>query len=151
MKTSDMYSGEEREGETLEEKIEQKIEERRGSTLNTPPRYKKSSNFLDYALPFSYQERWEQARKDILKFITSTTMNKFPVQGNEGLYGWTIRGTNKVNIRDDLHSLQKLETDIHECTHTPDEYETRRRTEWKLQALLPEERKYGGKLREYIL
>lgn len=126
------------------------LEERVESELSHEPGYQKLRNFLDYALPFSYQERFEQARRDILRFIPSTTMNKFPVQGNEGLYGWTIRGTNQVNVRDDLQGRKKLETDIHECTHTPDEYETRRRTEWKVQALLPEEGgKYGKKLKEY--
>lgn len=147
METSDNYqSGEQPRdyfrGENLEEKVE--VEHERP--------YKRINNFLDYASPFTYQERFEQERRDILKFIPATVMNKFPVQGYEWLYGWTIRGTNTVNVRDDLYGLKKLETDIHECTHTPDEYETRRRTEGKIEALLREEwgeGKYGRKRREY--
>lgn len=164
METNDIYeSGEQQEqhredqrgANFLERKLENKLKieldyAHKPSYLQPP--YKKINNFLDYASPFTYQERFEQERRDILKFIPTAVMNKFPVQGNEWLYGWTIRGTNQVNVRDDLYGLKKLETDIHECTHTPDEYETRRRTEWKMETLLGEERgggKYGRKRREY--
>lgn len=144
METSDNYqSGEQHRDNLSRENLEEKV------GAEQAPSYKKTNNFLDYALPFSYQERFEQERRDILKFIPATVMNKFPVQGYEWLYGWTIRGTNQVNVRDDLYGLKKLETDIHECTHTPDEYETRRRTEGKMEALLPEEGKYGKKRKRY--
>ena len=105
-----------------------------------------SSPSLSYISPHSYQERWEQERRDILKFVPWNTMEKFPLAGNESLYGWTHRHKDgKVHLRDDLQGLQKLETDLHECGHTPDEYETRRRTEWKMECMLPKEERYKTK------
>ncbi len=142
METSNSYqSGEQSRDNARGENLEGKVE------AESEPSYKKTNNCLDYALPFTYQERFEQERRDILKFIPATVMNKFPVPGYEWLYGWTIRGTNKVNVREDLYGLKKLETDIHEGTHTPDEYETRRRTEAKIEAQFPEKKKYESKSR----
>ncbi len=138
METRETFPGLELMTSTIGEKGEQE-----------PTYNKKSSNFLDYTHFSSYHDRFQQERRDILKFIPATTLHTFPVQGHEWLYGWTVRGTSTVNIRDDLSGLKRLETDIHESTHTPDEYETRRRTECRMEWLFPKEEKYRMKPKEY--
>ncbi len=86
----------------------------------------------------------------MLKFTPAAVMEKFPLQGNEGLYGWTFRNSGKVHLRDDLYGEKKMETDLHECAHTPDERETRYRTEERMRAMrVNEEEKYRTKPEEY--
>ena len=67
----------------------------------------------------------------------------FPKSGNEGLYGFTYRHSGKIGLREDLDPREKLDTDIHESMHTPDEYETRKITEWIMQFIV------GGYKTEY--
>ena len=96
---------------------------------------------LSYVQPHSYDERFHKERRDTLKFMQFTTVQKFPRSGNEGLYGFTFRD-GKVNWRDDLHSFQKLKTDVHESIHTPNERETRYITDEILIPLFPHRKKY---------
>ena len=103
---------------------------------------------LSYVQPDSYLDRWWKERRDVLRFMPWTTVEKFPRQGNEGLYGFTFRD-GKVNWREDLHSERKLETDVHESGHTPDEQETRYRVEEKMRALFPTKKNYDFGPKEY--
>lgn len=105
---------------------------------------------LSYLPPDTYLERFRQAKEDPTRTIPFQTVQKFPKSGNEGLYGWTYRNKDgAIRIRDDLTGLRKLETDIHESIHTPDEYETRVLTRWILDALIPPRERYSTKPPEY--
>ena len=96
------------------------------------------------------QERFEKERNDTLKFTPFATVQKFPRSGNEGLYGWTFRNKDgNVHIRDDLCGVKKIETDLHECGHTPDERETRYRTDEKMKPMFTEQQKYITGPKEY--
>ena len=44
--------------------------------------------------------------------------------------GFTYLGQDRMTLRDDLVGKTKKMVDIHESIHTPDEYETRRLTDW---------------------
>ncbi|GEM_PF-7070630 len=101
---------------------------------------------FSYVAPHSYKDRFQKDRSDTTRFTPFASMQKFAKQGNEGLYGWTFRNKDgHVHLRDDLSGYSKLETDLHECGHTPDERETRYRTEEKLRAMIPQEEKYKTK------
>ena len=107
---------------------------------------------ISYSQPHSYDEMWRKERRDITKFTPNSHMQKFPLNGNEGLYGWTLKNKDgKVHIRDDLYGFRKLETDLHECGHTEWEYETRRRTDEKMKIMFPEVERYQTKPPEYPL
>lgn len=103
-----------------------------------------------YVQPHSYLERFRKERRDLLKFTPTAVMEKFPLQGNEGLYGWTFRNSGKVHLRDDLYGERKMETDLHECAHTADERETRYRTEERMKAMLGKKERYRTEPREYL-
>ena len=126
----------------LEEKVE------RESAYSGQLRQDRASP-LSYVQPHSYHERFQKERRDVLKFTPTAVMQKFPLQGNERLYGWTFRNSGTVHIRDDLYGEQKLETDLHECAHTADERETRYRTEERMKAMIAPEEKYRIKPKEY--
>ena len=49
------------------------------------------NNPPSYIHPFTYQERLQRERRDIFRVTPFATMQKFPRQGNEELYGWTLR------------------------------------------------------------
>ncbi len=96
-----------------------------------------------YSAHLSYLHRFREERRDITRFLPATTLQTFPRQGNEGLYGWTHRQKDGIiNVREDLQGEKKIKTIIHESIHTPDEYETRRLTEWIMESMFPEEEKY---------
>ncbi|MBS3124094.1 hypothetical protein J4437_05685 [Candidatus Woesearchaeota archaeon] len=104
----------------------------------------------NYSIQNDYLTRFRNEQKDLLKFIPLAHIDKFPKNGNEGLYGWTWRNKNgKVNLREDLTGTKKLEVDIHECCHTPDEYETRVLTAEIMKTILPEEKKYLRNWKDY--
>ncbi len=85
------------------------------------------------------------------RFLPATTMHTFPKQGNEGLYGWTHRQKDgMINVRENLHGEKRIETIIHESIHTPDEYETKRLTEWIMESMFPKEERYRTKPEEYV-
>ena len=82
----------------------------------------------------SYLERRQEAMHDFTDRVPGKHMNTFPSAGNAGLYGFTYLGDVKVWRRDDLigGEFAKM-VDVHESIHTPDEYETRRLTEWMME------------------
>lgn len=108
-----------------------------------------------YILSHSYQQRWQQERRDLWKFIPFTVIKQFPVSGNEGLYGFTIPGSGIINQREDLQFIgrglwtKQEENQIHESIHTNDEYETRILTAWILESMFPREEKYRTRPKEY--
>jgi len=84
----------------------------------------------------SYLDRFRAEQKDLLRFLPFVGVSKFPLNGNRGLYGWTYRDkSGEINIREDLEGEKKTEVMVHEAIHTPDEYETRRLTEWIMESM----------------
>jgi len=82
----------------------------------------------------SYLERRNEALHDFTDRVPGKHMNTFPSSGNAGLYGFTYLGDQRVWRRDDLIGSEFAKmVDVHECIHTPDEYETRRITEWMME------------------
>lgn len=78
----------------------------------------------------SYLDKRLEALHDFSDRVPGKHMNTLPVNIMGGILGFTYLGDNSITRRDDLTgSLAKM-VDIHECIHTPDEYETRRITEW---------------------
>lgn len=90
----------------------------------------------------SYRQQWEMERRDLWKFMPATVVRQFPLNGNEGLYGFTLRGSGIINIRDDLSDKLKSEVICHESIHTTDEYETRILSRWIMDSMMPEKEKY---------
>lgn len=93
----------------------------------------------DYGLLLaSYIERREEAMRDFTDRVPGKHMNTFPSSGNAGLYGFTYLGDQRVWRRDDLIGSEFAKmVDVHESIHTPDEYETRRITEWMMERERP--------------
>ncbi len=86
----------------------------------------------------SYLERRNQALHDFTDRVPGKHMNTFPSSGNAGLYGFTYIGDQRVWRRDDLIGTEFAKmVDVHESIHTPDEYETRRITEWMMEKEKP--------------
>ena len=82
----------------------------------------------------SYLERRQEAMHDFTDRVPGKHINTFPSAGNAGLYGFTYLGDVKVWRRDDLIGSEFAKmVDVHESIHTPDEYETRRLTEWMME------------------
>lgn len=102
-----------------------------------------------YTQPHHESTRVEKERRDTLKFTAPAHVCHFPHEGNQGLYGFTYRGTGQVHLREDLTDKFKMEVDLHECGHTPDEYETRRRTDMKLESMFPTFEKYRTQPPQY--
>lgn len=103
-----------------------------------------------YVLPLDYLSRWKAERRDITKFLPFMLVHTFPRQGNERLYGFTLRNKpGTIHRREDLYGENKVNTDIHERTHRPDELETRYVTDWKMEWMFPKEEKYRTKPKEY--
>jgi|TARA_B100001971_G_C18138568_1_gene509043 hypothetical protein len=78
----------------------------------------------------TYLDRRQDALHDFTDRVPGKHMESFPISGNEGLYGFTFLGDQKVWRRDDLTGNFAKMVDIHECIHTPNEYETRILTSW---------------------
>ncbi|MCH8004204.1 MAG: hypothetical protein IH934_06265 [Nanoarchaeota archaeon] len=78
----------------------------------------------------TYLKRRQDALHDFTDRVPGKNLETFPVSGNEGIYGYTFLGDIKVWRRDDLSGKFAKMVDIHECIHTPDEYETRILTDW---------------------
>src|SRR3989338_5745026 len=82
----------------------------------------------------SYLERRHEAMNDFTDRVPGKHLHTFPSSGNAGLYGFTYLGDQRVWRRDDLIGSEFAKmVDVHECIHTPDEYETRRITEWMME------------------
>ena len=86
-----------------------------------------------YGLAGAYLDRRVEAMHDFTDRVPGKQLNSFSVSGNEGLFGFTYLGDVHVWRRDDLTGELAKMVDVHESIHTPDEYETRRITEWMMQ------------------
>ena len=123
--------------------IDDLVDERK----NIKDESKDKTNYLQNDL---YLKMWKNEKKDPLKFVPIVSVKRFHKSGNEWLYGWTIRGSGIVNQRDDLEERDyRLTNYIHEAIHTPDEYETRKLTEWIMKTIEPVNEKYKNKPEEY--
>jgi hypothetical protein len=81
----------------------------------------------------AYLDKRIESLFDFTGRVPGKLLHPFPVSGNEGLFGFTYLGDIHAWRRDDLLGTNKgEETDIHECIHTPDEYETRVLTSWMM-------------------
>lgn len=92
-----------------------------------------SSIYPFYSLIGAYLDRRIESMHDFTDRVPGKNLETFPVAGNEGLYGYTFLGDVKAWRRDDLTGDFAKMVDVHECIHTPDEYETRRITEWMME------------------
>jgi hypothetical protein len=117
--------------------------------LASVPHYPEVQLDTSYAPQDEYVVQFHQDRADPSRFLPCTTMSTFPKSGNEGLYGWTWSAkSGQINVRDDLQGEFKTEVDVHESIHTPNEYETRRLTEWIMNFIFPKKLRYW-KMKEY--
>jgi hypothetical protein len=85
-----------------------------------------------------YASRVDRARDDFTSRIDKS-LELLPKSLMGGILGFTYLGSGKMTRRDDLFGDMALMVDVHESIHTPDEYETRRLTDW---ILLRERPKY---------
>jgi len=80
----------------------------------------------------TYLNRRMKALHDFTDRVPGKFMNILPKSLMGGILGFTYLGDNSVTRREDLNGDFAYHVDVHECIHTPDEYETRRITEWML-------------------
>ena len=83
----------------LEEVIENSIQRQQNDYPRQQNHYQlqqhsERNNPLSYTPPFTYQERFQKERRDIFRVTPFASLQRFPRQGNEGLYGWTARSKN---------------------------------------------------------
>lgn len=83
-----------------------------------------------------YKDRLDQARQDFTSRIDKS-LEILPKSLMGGVLGFTYLGSAKMTRRDDLFGDMALMVDVHEAIHTPDEYETRRLTDWILKMERP--------------
>jgi hypothetical protein len=80
----------------------------------------------------TYLNKRMKAINDFTDKVPGKFMKTLPKSVMGGILGFTYLGDNSVTRRDDLAGDFAYEVDVHECIHTPDEYETRRITEWMI-------------------
>ena len=80
----------------------------------------------------TYLNRRMKALRDFTDRVPGKFMNILPKSIMGGILGFTYLGNNSITRREDLSGDFAYEVDVHECIHTPDEYETRRITEWMM-------------------
>ena len=87
-----------------------------------------------YGITGTYLDRRIEAMHDFTDRVPGKHLHTFPSSGNEGLFGFTYLGDVHAWRRDDLIGTEFAKmVDVHESIHTPDEYETRRITEWMME------------------
>jgi hypothetical protein len=102
-----------------------------------PSQFQNISNFpssSNYGPTFStYLEKRQEMLNDFTDRVPGKHLHTFPSSGNAGLFGFTYLGDVNAWRREDLIGTEfSLMVDVHESIHTPDEYETRRITEWMM-------------------
>lgn len=91
-----------------------------------------------YGIIGAYLDKRIEAMHDFTDRVPGKHLHTFPSSGNEGLFGFTYLGDVRAWRRDDLIGTKfAKEVDVHESIHTPDEYETRRITEWMMSEERP--------------
>lgn len=93
--------------------------------------------------PYSVQRLEQILFTKVMHCVPLRRMNFFSGQANPGLYGYMYPHTNEINLNDNLHEgyseydkggVEVHET-LHQFNHISDEYDTRRWTEAKIEAL----------------
>ena len=116
---------------TITKQKENKTKDNYSISLIYENNYEKERLSIDYkSTRGTYLNKRQEALQDFSDRVPGKSLETFPVSGNEGLYGYTFLGDIKVWRRDDLSGKFAKMVDIHECIHTPDEYETRILTDW---------------------
>ncbi len=97
---------------------------------------------IDYILLFAYDGSMDGAGHDYLTNLECArqdftnrldkALSLLPRSLMGGVLGFTYLGSGKMTRRDDLVGEIANMVDVHEAIHTPDEYETRRLTDWML-------------------
>ena len=91
-----------------------------------------------YGVMGAYLDRRIEAMHDFTDRVPGKHLHTFPSSGNQGLFGFTYLGDQRIWRRDDLIGSEFAKmVDVHESIHTPDEYETRRITEWMMEKEKP--------------
>lgn len=114
---------------------------------------KKSGKIHDGEEIGKYIADVRKRKEDFTNLVPWRQVERFPLHGNRGLYGFTYRHEGKIHIREDLDQAphKKTETDLHESIHTPNERETRYLTAWMLEHLFPDVETYQkGKPPKYV-
>lgn len=87
---------------------------------------------IDYKIPLShYWEQFQEQKQDFTNRVDKS-LHIFPESMMGGILGFTYLGENFMARRADLVGDTAKMVDVHEAIHTPDEYETRRLTDWML-------------------
>ncbi|MFC1768724.1 hypothetical protein ACFLZX_03075, partial [Nanoarchaeota archaeon] len=71
--------------------------------------------------------------------VVDKSISVFPKSQMGGVLGFTYLGENMMGLREDHAGHMRTDplTQIHEAIHTPDEYETRRISEWIMMREMP--------------
>ena len=94
-------------------------------------------NYAEERLAITYRQQLKnymknhiESKEDMTNMVPLKWLNIFPESMMGGVLGFTYLGENFMGRRADLTGKTARMVDIHESIHTPDEYETRRLTEW---------------------
>ncbi len=79
----------------------------------------------------SYKNLRHEQMHDFSDRVPGKSVQVFPRSIMGGVLGFTYLGENFMGLREDQIGSKMV--NIHECIHTPDEYETRILTEWIMQ------------------
>ncbi len=91
-----------------------------------------------YTLAISaYLDRRIEALQDFTDRVPGKHLDSKPKSVMGGILGFTYEGDNRATRRDDLTGSIAEMVDIHECIHTPNEYETRLLTAWIMAKEIP--------------
>ncbi|MBI4143453.1 hypothetical protein HY487_01060 [Candidatus Woesearchaeota archaeon] len=78
----------------------------------------------------NYMKKHIENKEDMTNMVPLKWLNILPESMMGGILGFTYLGENFMGRRADLTGKTARMVDIHESIHTPDEYETRRLTDW---------------------
>ncbi|HLC65485.1 MAG TPA: hypothetical protein VJI46_05185 [Candidatus Nanoarchaeia archaeon] len=91
----------------------------------------------DYATPLTHYREWQELVKQDFTGMVDKSISVLPKSHMGGVLGFTYLGQGIMTLREDHAGFMRLDplTQVHEAVHTPDEYETRRISEWMLIAV----------------
>lgn len=112
------------------------IEDSNARRPDMPREYTANTSGPDYVVqPYlkalkDYLQKHVQDKEDMTNRVPLKWLNILPESMMGGVLGFTYLGENFMGRRADLTGKTARMVDIHESIHTPDEYETRRLTDW---------------------
>ena len=116
---------------TIAREKESKTKENYSISLFYESNYEEERLSINYKSTIgAYLNNRQEALHDFTDRVPGKHLNTFPSSGNAGLFGFTYLGDVRVWRGDDLSGDFAKMVDVHECIHTPDEYETRILTSW---------------------